>query len=155
MKTLLTVLLALLCIVSLTACTESEKTEYDVLSDMIGNIDISRGEVAAYTSQHELTDKGTTYGEVIFPDQSFRDAIQSNKDWKALPMSNDLAAYIFNEDDPLIPAATNGYYYFRDRHPNSTDAGNESQFLTRDEMHYMVAVYNTDTQTLYIYVYDT
>ena len=155
MKKFLSLLLALLCVAALPACSGFEKTEKDVLSSMIGKIDLSKGEVTTYASEHEVLNKGTTYGEVLFSDDSFLGTVKSHKDWKSLPMSEDASTLFFGGEMPLFPAVTNGYYYFRDRHKDCTDATDESQFLKRETLNYTVAVYNADTKMLYVYVYNT
>ena len=59
------------------------------------------------------------------------------------------------DDDLEIPQIENGYYYFYDRHDEATDPYDDSEFLARFSFNFTLAIYDSDTNTLYLCEYDT
>lgn len=76
--------------------------------------------------------------------------------WHRLPLSDNVAAALkacLGEEQ--IPAADKGWYYFRDRHPEALDRGDDSRLNSRASRNFTVAVYDGETDILYYYEYDS
>ena len=56
---------------------------------------------------------------------------------------------------PVIPEVENGYYYFLDRHSQSTNPKYDSGVLGRASYNFTIAIYDEDRQTLYYAELDT
>ena len=56
---------------------------------------------------------------------------------------------------PVIPEVENGYYYFLDRHSQSTNPKDDSGVLDRASYNFTIAIFDTDQQTLYYMELDT
>lgn len=85
------------------------------------------------------------------------------KDWKELPLSDSLHTILYGSDtygsllaeETNIPEVTNGYYYFCDRHVESTDSSDDTNLFTRASFNFTLAVYDSDTDRLYYVEFDT
>ena len=87
--------------------------------------------------------------------------------WKELPLSKNIKLMIYGgtADEVVymseianaakIPTVENGYYYFCDRHSQSTDADDDTNLLNRASFNFTLAIYDCDTDTLYYVEYDT
>lgn len=76
--------------------------------------------------------------------------------WKELPLTQNLETAA--HDFALFPddlEVSEGYYYFRDRHSQSTDPTDDSQLLGRTSYNFDLAIYDSQTQTLYYSETDT
>ena len=50
---------------------------------------------------------------------------------------------------------SNGYYYFRDRHSETINEYDDTELNNRSSYNFTMAIYNTDTNTIYYYEMDT
>lgn len=92
-------------------------------------------------------------------------------DWKKLPLDETLTAFVYGtrgEDwskgpylpetsggQPMFPKIENGYYFFLDRHKDSLNPEDTEGLLDRASINCTIALYDTDTDTLYFCEYDT
>lgn len=116
---------------------------------------------AWYDSHGGFHGDGTTFYRLEFPDDSAVDSIKKNKNWKELPLTDNLttlAGFIERDNDwgnPLIPQVENGYYCFIDRHSESRDKKDDTDVLNRCSYNFTIAVYDTDSNILYYGEEDT
>lgn len=87
--------------------------------------------------------------------------------WKELAMSEDLelimyggerdgTVYGYNlAEQAKMPKVENGYYRFYDRHPNAKYPYDTSDLLKRVSFNFSLAVYDTDSDIMYYFEYDT
>ena len=105
---------------------------------------------------------GLTLIELSFPDDSFGARIQTT--WHSLPLSGNLNTFVYGSPgrEPItqdgvncFPPVQNGYYYFEDRHSQSTDPHSDSELLQRHSFNVTITIYDADTRTLYYCKFDT
>ena len=166
----LTALLALT-ILPAAACSSDTENETGLgsVSDSLG-IDASGGTlVTGSNSPGGFHGDGLTFVEITYDDDSILNQIEENATWSDLPISkvteillygasdgaNSYSPYITADEKALFPRIENGYYYFRDRHDQSTDPADDSQVLDRASINVTVAVYDADARTLYYCEYDS
>lgn len=94
-------------------------------------------------------------------------ALQIVEGWNALPLSETLSLVMYGgERDSVgysynlaqeahMPEVENGYYSFTDRHPEAEDDTDDGQLLSRSSFNFTLAVYDTDTNRLYYFEFDT
>lgn len=94
-------------------------------------------------------------------------ALENVKGWKELPLSKNLnlimyggekdgMTYGYNlAEEAKIPEIENGYYYFCDRHSESTDASDDTNLLTRASFNFTLAIYDSDADRMYYFEFDT
>ena len=158
---------------TLTACGSGspEEDPTEEISQVLG-IDVSAGEELSSSDTH-----GGFHGDGIscvalqFSDSQVADAIASSAAWVPLPLDETaqvLAYGVFRETadgisgagpyltdgegDPLLPSVANGYYCLIDRH---ADAGDGQNLLERASLNVTLALYDTDSDTLYFCELDT
>ena len=59
------------------------------------------------------------------------------------------------DGEPFFPEVDQGCYYFRDRHGESQDPTDESGLFNRGSWNFTLAIYDSQTGTLYYYELDT
>lgn len=125
-----------------------------LLADVSRNLQISvtRGGVLRSWETHGgFHGDGETYtelyGRIIIPDSEF---------WHILPAPEEfwhLAANCRDDNDqPVIPEITEGFWYFQNRHPNNNDP---TAIKNYGSWNYTLAVYDSVNQILYYYELDT
>lgn len=94
-------------------------------------------------------------------------AMENIKGWARLPLSENLnlimyggekdgVSYGFDlAEDAKMPQISNGFYRFYDRHSKSTDSSDDSELFNRYSFNFSLAVYDTDTDILYYFEFDT
>lgn len=94
-------------------------------------------------------------------------ALENLSNWTPLPLSENLNLIMYGgEKDGIsygynlaekakIPAIENGYYYFYDRHSKSTDSSDDSELFSRASFNFSIAVYDSDTDRMYYFDFDT
>lgn len=126
--------------------------------------DASAGTVVTASDSHGgFHGDGLTFLEISFPDDSFGDRIQDT--WHPLPLSENLDTFIYGSPsrEPLctedgahrFPPVQNGWYFFRDRHPESADPQSDLELFHRCSVNVTFALYDADTRTLYYCDFDT
>lgn len=92
-------------------------------------------------------------------------ALENIKVWKKLPLSKNLELIMYGNEsgtygyklaeEAKIPEIENGYYYFCDRHAESTDSSDDSNLFNRASFNFTLAVYDSDTDRMYYFEFDT
>ena len=157
----------------LAAC--GSQTPQEEVSQTLG-IDVSGGRVASASDDHRgFHGDGTTFVELQFSDDAVLEQIEESGDWKAFPLDRTARALVYgvreevgteetgitvyqtgpyvtdDDNDPLIPEIRAGFYRLIDRH---AQAG-ETDLLSRASLNFTLALYDTDTDTLYFCEMDT
>ena len=130
------------------------------ISKTIG-VDVSAGEVISESDSHGgFHGDGDRVIEIQFTDTSFSDHIKDNEEWNAMPLTENMTALVYGlhtetssigpmihkEDNaPVVPEIENGYYYFKDRHYESSDPKDDTNVLGRASYNFTIAIYDTDT----------
>lgn len=145
------------------------------LSDTL-SVETDGGTVALYEDTHGgFHGDGSTCCTVTFDTASSpKEEIAGSSSWRSLPLTENLTAAAYGlhwqEDDtepaigPLamrkeslcyFPPIENGYYYFEDRSSEATHPGDDSALFDRYSYNFTLAIYDTDSETLYYYELDT
>lgn len=91
---------------------------------------------------------------------NFINRAKENANWRELPITerlhNKVCKYAMDED-MNIPEVSNGYWFISDRHSRAKDKYNSEELFNEDRHSYnfTVAVFDTDSNILYIYELDT
>lgn len=163
-------LIACLLLYVLTSCSGT-LSEEETISRSIG-VSVDSGFIEEYTDTHGgFHGDGEAYAKIAFSDESFCDLVKDNPDWQPLPLPKTLkvvlyggtldngdswSSFIENENDtPQLPDISDGYYFFKDRYSGGTDEKDVSVIFERYSMNFTLAIYDTDSKTLYFYEIDT
>jgi len=95
-----------------------------------------------------------------------KQALLTVKDWKKLPMTPNLDLFVNGGvkhgctyhgigEELEIPHIKNGYYLFVDDHSESRDPEDDTRLFDRASYNLRLAIYDTDTNKVYIIEYDT
>lgn len=169
MKRLLCILLSI-CLLFMSGCSKSGSIT-DEISKTIG-IDLANAEFATRIDTHGgFHGDGNTIVTMPIPSESVLEQIQSNSNWHSLPFTENLTAVVYGitegnstigpyitVDDtrnPAVPEISNGYYFFLDRHSQSTDPHDDTNVLSRASFNLTIAIYDCDTEMLYYLEFDT
>lgn len=93
-------------------------------------------------------------------DQFLRN-IPSNPSWHPLPLSDSLLALMQrsfpgeNGEPFQPPTPEQGWYYFYDRHSESTDPTDDSDLFSRGSFNYDLAIYDEAEKTVWFFALDT
>lgn len=165
------ILLTLILLLTMAGCS-SEKTS-NVLSEISKTIgvDVSVGEVVSESDSHGgFHGDGDRVIEIQFTDNSFSDQIKDNEEWNAMPLTENLTALVYGlhtetntigpmihkgDNAPVVPEIEKGYYYFRDRHVQSTKPKDDTNVLSRASYNFTIAIFDADTNMLYYLEKDT
>ena len=94
-------------------------------------------------------------------------ALEIVKNWNKLPLPENLNYIMYGEvrdgltygyelaKEAHIPKIENGYYIYRDRHPESNDSKDDTELLDRYSYNFLIAIYDCDTNRMYYFKYDT
>lgn len=119
---------------------------------------------------HGVHGDGISFLVVEFQDDAFLKQIESSADWYRLPVDNTLKTlfygqkweneqqgpYLTGEDGmPLFPVVQNGYYWFRDRHPQLQLGEQRVAILQRPSFNFTAALYDSEARLLYFAEMDT
>ncbi len=162
---------AVLLIGCLAACSSDSGT--DDLSKTLG-VDLSGGTVLSSEDTHGgFHGDGNAYIEMNFDDASgsaLADTMADSSNWCAFPLSDNLQAIAYGRVDgnaqygpyiaddegaSIIPPIEHGYYYFYDRHSESSNPKDDTELLIRSSLNFTIALYDTDNHKLYYYELDT
>ena len=93
-------------------------------------------------------------------------ALEYTKEWEILPLTENLQLLMYGgekedhfynynlADASNIPEIKNGYYYFYDRHANSKDTKDDTNIF-RGSFNFSLALYDLDTDIMYLLEFDT
>lgn len=86
-------------------------------------------------------------------------ALNNINDWNELPLSENLNSIMYEgglaEEVNIPKKVENGYYRFYDRHSESADSSDDSELFDRASFNFSLAVYDSDTDMMYYFEYDT
>ena len=153
----------------------SARSVRDEIAGALG-LDLSGYEVVSSWDDHGgFHGDGTAFAELKCSGSGVLDQIQGDGDWKDFPLDRTARALVYGvteqtgteetgimvyqtgpyltgeEGDPLVPEIREGYYRLIDRH---AEAG-ETDLLDRASLNFTLALYDTDTDTLYFCEMDT
>lgn len=156
MKRLFLYLLCFVLFFGFTACGTDEKRNYAGF----GKEDF---EVVEEKDTHGGFHGDGTYYLILDCSDNKEKALEIVNGWKEMPLSENLKVVMYGDEtynyyfaeEAKIPEITNGYYYFCDRHSDSTDAGDDTNLLRRASFNFTVAIYDSDTNRLYYAEFDT
>ena len=143
-----------------------------------------RGEIKAQTGlelggETEVTYKnshggflgdGATAVTVKFRDGALKEQIEKDDRWHALPMSQNVSVALYGGTATTgaewssvvrdlsefeMPEIENGYWFFRDRHPESSDNYDDAELFSRVSFNFVISVYDADLNVLYYFKIDT
>lgn len=153
---------------ALVACNSSENNKpISEISEML-DIKISDENMINHIETHGgFHGDGLTFYSMEITDEGTVEEIES--EWKSLPLTENITAlvygikdesssigpYISEDGEALFPNVENGYYYFYDRHSESTDHYDDTDVLDRHSFNFVIAVFDTDTNRLYYSKFDT
>ena len=95
------------------------------------------------------------------------DALSIVADWNELPLSENLNLIMYGgekdgktygydlSEEAHMPVIENGYYYFEDRHSEAKDVSDDSELFSRASYNFSLAVYDSETNRLYYFEFDT
>lgn len=134
-------------------------------------VDVTGGELTCFYDDHGgFQGDGMTFAVLRFPDDALVSKIEANAGWRELPLSENMTAalygvgekgYLLIADDrgnPYFPYVEKGYWYFFDRRDDELAPGghyNDAWLFDRYSYNFYAAVYDTDTNTMYITAFDT
>ena len=103
---------------------------------------------------------GEALVKIYFSDKQsdkFMKKIENNIHWNKLPIDKILQTCITNKsiEEMSIPFVENGYWFFIDRHSDTTSKYNYNDMLNRASSNYSVAIFDKESNILYIYSLDT
>ena len=89
-----------------------------------------------------------------------QEALEIVRGWKPLPLSENGSKagmwYGYNlVKEANIPTIKNGYYIFKDRHSDSIDRTDDSELFDRTSFNFSIAIYDSDTDIMYYFEFDT
>ena len=107
-----------------------------------------------------------------FEDESLLKQIQADSAWKTLPLTENLEAVLYGVtyeeglsvttigpyvsfSEEQLPRVEHGYYYFVDCQAESEQQHSDEQIMERASFNFSIAIYDTDTNTLYYVEVDT
>ncbi len=158
----------------LNGCMSRKESGMRHISETL-SIDCSSAElISKYDSHGGFHGDGTSFYELRFRDTSQVTNISGSDDWNEFPLSDNAASLIWglqteyedasplvtkdnDWDNPLFPKVEHGYWFFLDRHSYATDPKDDSHVLdsSRPSFNFTVAIYDTDSNTLYYSEFDT
>ncbi|MBR2896114.1 MAG: hypothetical protein IKC03_10740 [Oscillospiraceae bacterium] len=157
---LIALILSVVVIVSLVLnATKSSHPEY---VQKLSGLDISDSTIVSVEDTH-----GGLHGDgdliVKFDCTEIADSvIEQMASWRTLPMTEPLQNFMYGGDrfvgiaDRMsIPKVTNGYYFFWDRHSESTDPTSDRELLDRHSFNFTLILYDADHSQLYLLELDT
>ena len=165
-------IILLLCVIFaaallLSSCVSSYRDEISAVT----GLDVSGKATVTYTNNHGgFLGDGATVITMSFFDNNLEEQIVKNERWRALPMSTNVAVALYGGtaengaewssvvndlSDFEMPEITNGYWFFKDRHPQKTDEYDDSEMFSRASFNFVIAVFSVETNTLYYFQIDT
>ncbi|MBR2742392.1 MAG: hypothetical protein IKD89_02260 [Clostridia bacterium] len=170
-KALMCALLAVIFAVSLILSGCGSKGSLETFVEKAG-VSLEGGDVSEEDTHGGGGGDGTYLAVIRFGGP--REDITGNDKWKPLPLSATIYTALYGFSDgtgeylilPLvdfesegmkesIPKIENGYYYFEDRHAKSRDPADDTDLLARKSYNFTLAIYDSDSFTLYVLIEDT
>lgn len=121
-------------------------------------IDLTIGKVVSHKDTHGgFHGDGVSYTVVQYPDDSIGEQMEESETWHTLPLPENLDTFLYQpyDDEVSIPEIQDGYYYFYDRHSESTNPYDDSELFQRFSFNFTFAIYNRISNQMYLIEYDT
>ena len=108
-----------------------------------------------------------TYAAIYDCSENKEYVLEIVEKWNKLPLTENLElilyggekdgkSYAYNlADDAGFPEVSNGYYFFCDRHSESTNRNSDGDLFNRYSFNFSIAIYDTDNDMLYYIREDT
>ena len=154
-KKCLLMVMSLVTVMGISGCGKTDEVkEFSKLCD----VDMTGGEVISSEDTHGgFHGDGYTLIIIEYPDDSVVSGIEESEHWHELPLSENLHTFVYQpcDDNLNIPEITNGYYFFYDRHSEADDRYCDAELFERYSFNFTFAIYDSDSDTVYICKYDT
>ena len=125
-----------------------------------------------FSVMEELDTHGGVHGDgsyclILDCSENKQNALENVSGWNTLPLSENLALIMYGghkdgvwygynlAEEANIPAIENGYYIFKDRHPDSRDSTDDSELFNRHSFNFSIAIYDSDADIMYYFEFDT
>lgn len=124
-------------------------------------LDVSSCEVLRELDTHGgFHGDGETFWELRIPEGDVRElAGRLTEEWKELPLSENLAGaaglLLDKKQKETMLSVQEGYYYFRDRYPESTDPADDSKLLERNSQNFTLVIFDKDGGRIYYAALDS
>lgn len=142
---------------SLTFVLCSRENNLAALSRQCG-IDLTIGKVVSHKDTHGgFHGDGVSYTVLQYPDDSIGEQMEESETWHTLPLPENLDTFLYQpyDDEVSIPEIQDGYYYFYDRHSESTNPYDDSELFQRFSFNFTFAIYDQSSNQIYLIEYDT
>ena len=130
----------------------------------LSGLDISGSTIVSIEDTH-----GGFHGDgeliVIFDCTEIADSVvEQMENWKTMPMTDNLQRLMYGGDGDHtvgiggsvgIPQIEKGYYFFWDRHSESSDPTSDSELNSRHSWNFTLLLYDADHSLLYLFEFDT
>lgn len=160
-RRLICLLLCPLLLSSLAGCLRQKN-----LSNLLG-VDLSAGQLLRETDSHGgFLGDGSQLLILAFSETdgaALSQSLSQAPGWKPLPPPESIAQALWGDEchsslilsAEKIPAVTEGFYWFYDRHSQSQDPGDPGQLWDRPSFNFSLALYDSQSCRLYYYELDT
>lgn len=161
MKRILAVVYAFVLLAALSSCLTS------LQSDSYFGFSKQRFTVVEEMDTHGGFVGDGSYYLILDCSDNTEDALSIVADWNELPLSENLNLIMYGgekddvtygydlSEEAHMPVIENGYYYFEDRHSEAKDVSDDSELFSRASFNFSLAVYDSDTNRLYYFEFDT
>lgn len=161
MKRILAVVYAFVLLAALSSCLTS------LQSDSYFGFSKQRFTVVEEKDTHGGFVGDGSYYLILDCSDNTEDALSIVADWNELPLSENLNLIMYGgekdgktygydlSEEAHMPVIENGYYYFEDRHSEAKDVSDDSELFSRASYNFSLAVYDSDTNRLYYFEFDT
>lgn len=147
-------------LLTLSACSCARKLDVEYLQKIseMSDVDLTQGNVISDVDIHSsFLSNGERMVTVSLAQTDVGEKIAASGVWRDLPLNDTLSGfteYPISENID-VPEPENGRYLFFDRHSEAADPHDETAFADRDSYNFTVAVYDSDSEMLYVYELDT
>lgn len=136
----------------------------DRISEKV-NIIIPQNSIITFEDTHGgFLGDGTSFAKIVILDEDIQSFLTEiiDKKWNVLPLREDIDIILYGgsldsveysyflADEVGMPKVENGYWFLNDRHQEKSE-----DFLKRNSFNFTLAVFDTDTNILYVYELDT
>lgn len=157
MKKIFAIMLALISIISLPACSFDTHFGFSKNDFIVVEEENTHGGFHGDGSYHLILDCSN----------NTETALKIVNNWNRLPLSENLNLIMYGGSkggisygyelagEAHIPKIENGYYRFMDRYYEAKDKTDDSKLLSRYSFNFSLAMYDSDTNIFYYFEYDT
>ena len=124
-------------------------------------LDIARGRVLRGWDDQPVWREGSRMLRICFEDEAAEAFARQTESagWENMPagaglqtvMSRELELFRPFRDSYITNKNNEGFWYFRNYHPDAVDPADPEELLTRGEYHFLTAYYNSKTGKLYLF----